>query len=63
MDMPRVMRVEQLLTELTRIVAGVVLVLNVGPETSGSHWGLVSEGLQLNDCLIVRNQTHANTVH
>ena len=29
MDMPRVMRVEQLLTELTWIVAGVVLVLNV----------------------------------
>ena len=29
MDMPRVMRVKQLLTELTWIVAGVVLVLNV----------------------------------
>ena len=29
MDMPRVMRVKQLLTELTWIVAGVVLVLYV----------------------------------
>ena len=28
-DMPRIVRVEQLLTELTRIVAGIVLVLNV----------------------------------
>ena len=29
MDMPRIVRVEQFLTELTRIVAGIVLVLNV----------------------------------
>jgi len=29
MDVPRIVRVEQLLTELTRIVAGEVLVLNV----------------------------------
>ena len=29
MDVPRIVRVEQLLTELARIVAGEVLVLNV----------------------------------